>query len=199
MFLTHATPGRSGEGSQGPTSLQRQRETARGSTVKRKCDKCDRPATHHSVEIIKGQKIEKNLCDEHAAEEGLLVKAVHTPINELLSNFVKIHSGGGSGESKDLTCDNCGRTFAEFREQSLVGCPECYRAFEKGLAPLLERAHEGATHHVGKVPARAGSGEARQQKLMRLRKRLSDAVSAEDYEMAAALRDDIRRFEEKSS
>ena len=173
----------------------------RGVTVKRKCDKCDRAATHHSVEILKGQKVEKNLCDEHAAEEGLLVKAVHTPINELLSNFVKIHSGGGggTGTQQDLTCDNCGLSFSQFREQSLVGCPECYRAFEKALAPLLERAHEGATHHVGKVPSRAGSGEARQQKLLRLRKRLADAVSAEDYEMAAALRDDIRRFEEQSS
>jgi protein arginine kinase activator len=163
--------------------------------MKRKCDHCERNATHHSVEIIKGQKIEKHLCDVHAAQEGLAIKAVHTPINELLTNFVKMHSGGAVVPVTDPACTNCGLTFSAFRENSLLGCPQCYTAFEEQLAPLLERAHEGATHHVGKVPHRAGAGEQRQQRLLRLRKRLSDAVTAEDYEQAAKLRDEIRALE----
>jgi protein arginine kinase activator len=164
--------------------------------VNRKCDKCDKRATHHAVEIIKGQKIEKHLCDEHAAAEGLsVVKAVQTPINELLTNFVKLHSGGTPGEAGDPKCGNCGLSFAEFRESSLLGCPQCYTAFEAQLAPLLERAHEGATHHVGKTPNRAGAGEQKQQQLLRLRKRLTDAVTAEDYEQAAKLRDQIHKME----
>jgi protein arginine kinase activator len=61
---------------------------------------------------------------------------------------------------------------------------------------LLERAHEGATHHVGKVPHRAGAGEARQVQLTRMRKRLDHAVASEDYELAAQLRDDIRQMED---
>lgn len=170
--------------------------------VKRKCDKCDRHATHHSVEIIKGEKIEKHLCDVHAAEDGLAVKAVHTPINELLSNFVKLHSGAGeaaSNVSEERVCDQCGMTFAAFREHSLLGCPDCYKAFEAELSPLLERAHEGGTHHIGKVPHRAGAGQQRQAQLMRMRKRLDDAVTAEDYELAARLRDEIRDVEENAS
>ena len=162
--------------------------------LKRKCDKCDRQATHHSVEIIKGQKLEKHLCDLHAQEEGLTVKALHTPINELLTNFVKLHSG--SAAAPELVCDQCGLSFSEFREHSLMGCPQCYAAFEAPLGSLLERAHEGATHHVGKVPRRAGAGEHRQQQLMRMRKRLDQAVAGEDYELAAKLRDEIHRFEE---
>lgn len=165
----------------------------------RKCDKCDRPATHHSVEIIKGQKIAKYLCDLHAAEEGLTFNAVHTPINELLTNFVKLHSGAAPQVGQDLSCDDCGLTFAQFREHSLLGCPQCYKAFESTLGPLLERAHEGGTHHLGKVPRRAGSGEQRQAQLMRMRKRLDDAVGAEDFELAARLRDEIRGFEEQPS
>jgi protein arginine kinase activator len=70
-------------------------------------------------------------------------------------------------------------------------------AFEAALAPLLERAQEGATHHVGKAPRRAGTGEQRQQLLTRMRKRLAEAVESEDYELAARLRDDLRRFEEQ--
>lgn len=164
--------------------------------MKRKCDNCGKPATHHSVEIIKGEKIEKHLCDTCAADEGLAIKAVHTPINELLTNFVKLHSGAPAESTTELACEHCGTTFSEFREHSLLGCPQCYGVFEEMLSPLIERAHEGATHHIGKVPQRAGAGEHRQQALLQIRKQLSDAVDEEDYELAARLRDDIRRFEE---
>ncbi len=162
--------------------------------LKRKCDQCNSPATHHSVEIIKGQKIEKHLCDAHAAEAGLAIKAVHTPINELLTNFVKVRSGGAAQET---VCEHCGLRFSEFRESSLLGCQSCYTAFEEQLGPLLERAHEGGTHHLGKVPRRAGAGQERQQHLLRMRKRLAEAVDCEDYELAVRLRDDIRGIEEQ--
>lgn len=166
---------------------------------RRKCDKCDRPATNHSVEIIKGQKVEKHLCDQCASEEGLAVKAAHTPINELLTNFVKLHSGAAAATtSKEAACPACGMTFGEFRENSLLGCGDCYKSFESQLGPLLERAHEGGAHHVGKVPRRAGASEHRQAQLTRLRKRLEQAVEQEDYELAARLRDDINTFEDKA-
>ncbi len=167
------------------------------SILKRKCDKCARPATHHSVEINKGQKIEKHLCDQHAAEEGLAIKSINTPINELLTNFVKVHSAAEGAEQSTLglSCDECGLSFSQFRKDSLLGCPDCYKSFEQLLSTVLERAHEGGTHHIGKVPRRAGAGEQRQALLMRMRKQLDDAVIGEDYERAARLRDDIRKFE----
>ena len=164
--------------------------------MKRKCDHCENPATHHSVEIIKGQKIEKHLCEQHAAEAGLTIKAVHTPINELLTNFVKMHSSLSSS-GFEATCEHCGLLFSKFRESSLLGCPECYEAFEPSLGPLLERAHEGATQHMGKVPRRAGAGQDRQQLLRRMRKRLAEAVESEDFELAAKLRDEIQQFEDQ--
>lgn len=160
-----------------------------------KCDRCEKQATVHCVEIIKGQKVEKHLCDEHAEAAGLADKSApkHQPVSELLSNFVKLHSGASS--QSELVCEECGMTFGQFREQSLMGCANCYKAFESQLMPLLEKAQEGGTHHLGKVPRRAGAGEARQNQLLRLRKRLTDAVNAEDYELAARLRDEIRRSE----
>ncbi len=166
--------------------------------MKRKCDKCGRPATHHSVEIINGQKIEKHLCEQHAAEEGLAIKSIHTPINELLTNFVKVHGQADPVDqpSQAPACPECGMTFEHFRKDSLLGCADCYKAFERQLSTILERAQEGATHHIGKVPHRAGAGEQRQALLMRMRKQLDDAVTGEDYETAARLRDDIRKFEE---
>src|SRR6184192_3585588 len=161
-----------------------------------KCDNCNKTATVHLTEIKNGKKLEKHLCEQcAAASEGLTVKS-HTPINELLTNFVMAHSG----LQKDLgqACVACGITWAEFRQGGLFGCANDYMVFEKDLTPLLQRAHEGATHHVGKVPTRRGGSGVpmkRQIDVSKLRKELSRAVEAEDYERAAKLRDQIRQAE----
>jgi protein arginine kinase activator len=161
--------------------------------LKQQCDKCGKPATIHSVEIVKGEKIEKHLCDECARQEGVAVKG-HTSINDLLTTFVKMHSGTPERRT-DVECDNCGMTYRQFQETSLLGCPQCYTAFESMLGLLLERAHEGGTHHIGKAPQRGGAGEQQQLRLARLRKQLDEAVTAEDYELAAHLRDQITQRE----
>jgi protein arginine kinase activator len=96
------------------------------------------------------------------------------------------------------SCEQCGITWAEFRQSGLLGCPNDYQVFEKDLMPLLQRAHENMSHHVGKVPTRRGNSGVpmkRQVDLTRLRKELAKAVEAEDYERAAKLRDQIRQAE----
>jgi protein arginine kinase activator len=166
-----------------------------------KCDNCNKPATVHLTEIRGGKKIEKHLCEQCAAQsEGLPAVKGHTPINELLTNFVMAHSG--LQKEMGVTCEQCGITWAEFRQHGLFGCEHDYEVFEKDLTPLLQRAHEGATHHVGKTPARAGSTApaARPKKklvdIAKLRKELQRAIEVEDYEKAARLRDQIRLAEE---
>ncbi|MFI4859919.1 MAG: UvrB/UvrC motif-containing protein [Phycisphaerales bacterium JB063] len=173
--------------------------------MKYKCDKCDRPATHHSVEVVKGIKTEKHLCEQHAAEEGLSVSNTHAPINELLTHYVKM-TGAKEGPANtggmtrvDRKCPDCGLKFSDFREKSLLGCPGCYTAFKRPLITLLERAHEGGSQHVGKVPRRSGGGEQRQLLIARMRKRLDSAIAAENYELAAQLRDDISGMERPGS
>ncbi len=167
-----------------------------------KCDNCNKPATVHLTEIRNGKKVEKHLCEQCAAQaEGMpaLVKG-HQPINELLTQFVMAHSG--LHKELNTTCDQCGITWAEFRQQGLFGCERDYDVFEKDLTPLLQRAHEGATHHSGKIPARGGgTGASPRPKrkfvdIAKLRKELQRAVELEDYERAAKLRDQIRQAEE---
>src|SRR5688572_1635361 len=120
-----------------------------------KCDRCETPATVHLIEIKSGQKVEKHLCERHAVEEGVAVKMNPAPLNDLLEKFVLKHAGGISDPAQ-LTCEHCSTTYDEFRRTGLLGCPECYTTFETALTPLLERAHEGASRHIGKVPSRAG-------------------------------------------
>jgi protein arginine kinase activator len=162
-----------------------------------KCDRCDNQATVHLIEIKSGQKVEKHLCERHAVEEGVAVKMNPAPLNDLLEKFVLKHAGGVA-EPAELGCEHCGTTYDEFRRSGLLGCPECYRVFETALAPLLERAHEGASRHIGKVPSRAGIDELRQQRLRQLRRELEDAVAQEQYERAARLRDELNQEETRT-
>ena len=162
-----------------------------------KCDNCNKTATVHLTEIKGGKKIEKHLCEQCAAQsEGLPVKS-HMPINELLTNFVMAHSGMQK-QQEGTACEHCGISWAEFRQAGLLGCSHDYSMFERELTPLLQRAHEAATHHVGKVPTRRGGTGVpvkRQVDVGKLRRELQKAVEAEDYEKAAKIRDQIKQAE----
>ena len=162
--------------------------------MKIKCDSCGQPATIHLTEIVDGKKIEKHLCEDCASAEGITVKA-NVSIMQLLEDFI-LQTASGQ-EFSELKCDVCGMTFAEFRQHGQLGCPNDYEAFSEPLAVLLERTHEGASQHIGKVPHRAADSQKRQTSILRLRAQLSEAVAAENYERAAALRDKIKELEEQ--
>ena len=158
------------------------------------CQRCKkRKATVHLTDLINSEN--RDLCEQCAVEEGITFKQ-HVPIKELLTDFVM--SQAGAQEAADLSCDECGTTFAEFRNQGLLGCPNDYLAFEDALNPLIARVQHEGRHHVGKVPSAAGTGVKRQHELMRLRRELSNAVEREDYEVAAQLRDQIGTMEASS-
>ncbi len=156
------------------------------------CDNCGREATVRITEIRDGQKITKHLCEQCAAAAGVTLKA-QVPLGKLLEGLML--QSKAEQELSGLKCDVCGISFAEFRQQQLLGCPNDYKAFESVLVPLLERAHEGASSHLGKVPADAAASERRQNELLRLRGQLKEAVADEDYERAAGLRDRIKALE----
>ncbi|HEY3242375.1 MAG TPA: UvrB/UvrC motif-containing protein [Phycisphaerae bacterium] len=159
------------------------------------CQNCQKaPATVHLTDIIPphGEKRERHLCDTCAVEEGITTKQ-HESVQNVLQEFIK--QKAGIQEIAQVTCPECGISFREFRNQGLLGCSNDYKAFDKYLTPLIERAHDNATHHIGKVPARAGSGVKRQDGLSRLKRELEDAIESENYERAARLRDQIRTME----
>jgi len=165
-----------------------------------KCDHCDREAIVHEVVLKSGKLVEKHLCELHAQEAGFEVAQQQVPVHDL---FKIALSAATSSTRQVISCRRCGMTMTEFQKTGLLGCAECYESFEDRLGPLLERAHEGAVHHVGKVPQRAlqsertraqGSGAPPLTKTDRarlLRARLQQAVKKEDYEQAARLRDEL--------
>lgn len=165
--------------------------------MKHKCDKCDKPATIYLTEIDNGAKTEKHLCEDCAAAEGITIKA-NPPISELLEDLVMHTAQAQQGASggPGLKCEVCGLEYGEFRRTGLLGCPNDYDAFALVLEPVIAGAQGGQTVHVGKVPARAGLAQQRQTAMLRLRGQLRAAVAAEDYELAASLRDELRALEQ---
>lgn len=165
-----------------------------------KCDQCNNPATIHEVTIRDGQRVEKHLCESCAANLGV---GGPIPVTELISKYVLAQTATNVEQRhrEGSACPTCGTSFVEFRKTGLLGCADCYRVFEAKLSPLLERAHEGASHHVGKVPRRGVAkpdepnlAEERARRVALLRRQLDESVKAEQYERAAMLRDELRRL-----
>lgn len=157
------------------------------------CQSCQQSkATVHITDTIP-EKRERHLCEECAEREGVIIKQTHQTTSEFLQEFIKLKAG--VGEMDDQACPECGMTFREFRLKGQLGCPHDYEVFRSVLSPLIERAHDGGTHHVGKVPGTVGSDAQRRTELIRLRRELDDAVRGEQYEDAARVRDRISALE----
>lgn len=125
-----------------------------------KCDLCENEATVHEQTIRAGKVTSRHLCESCARDAGISVQS-HAPLTALLSQFITTAAGAAQqpgvapAPAVPGQCPMCGLTFAKFKETGLLGCPDCYQAFEQPLSSLLQRAHEGGTHHRGKKPKRA--------------------------------------------
>jgi protein arginine kinase activator len=162
-----------------------------------------------------GVPSERHLCERCARELGVHPRPPASPLKVILSEIIASAQGpqaqsAGSPEAQATNCRQCGMPYSQFRTSGLLGCSECYRTFEGLLAPLLARAHEGGTHHVGRKPAhlaettvppaaatkveldaRAEAETERRSRAAVLRRKLAEAVASEQYEVAAKLRDEL--------
>src|ERR1700736_5593765 len=159
-----------------------------------KCQKCNNQATLHITEVVGEDQFEDlHLC------EGCANKYLYEPQGK--SGGAKSSLAGPVEESDEISalnrreCPQCGIKFVEFRNSGRLGCPHDYQEFREELGPLLENIH-GETKHCGKTPRRLPKSKKTQSELIQLRNRLKQAVTKEDYEEAARLRDKIRQLEE---
>ncbi len=164
------------------------------------CQECNkRPATVHLTKIINNEKETFHLCEQCAREKGEFDFTAPAPfsIHSLLTGLLNMElpqAGQGPGCQVKMQCEGCGLTYAQFGQIGRFGCSSCYRAFKERLAPLLRRIH-GSTQHAGKVPQRAGGSIRLRREIEVLRSRLQSCVDREEFEEAAALRDEIRQLE----
>ena len=157
------------------------------------CSICkEKTATVHLTQIV-GDKMQKlDLCEDCAKAKG-----INDPTSFGLADLDLVLGLGASQQIEqaaggvELKCPRCGFTQADFKKSGRLGCPECYQTFAEGLGGLLKTMHKG-TRHVGKAPEALRQSRDAAERLKLLNKKLAKAIEEEDYEMAAALRDEIK-------
>ncbi len=132
-----------------------------------------------------------NLCEGCSKEKG-----VDDPTGFALADLLlglgaaqEIERGGAMQK-----CPVCGFSQADFKKTGRLGCSHCYETFAEGLQSLIKGMHKGPVH-LGKKPSRLAKSLEREAQLKTLQRDLRRAVSEENYESAAQLRDQIKQFE----
>ena len=112
-----------------------------------------------------------------------------------------------SEEIANLVCPTCKTSYGDFVKNSQFGCPDCYHMFDLLISDKLKQLH-GSDTHTGKRPEdfREEPEEDVLEKPLSdieqlgiLRSKLAEAVAEEDYEAAAAYRDEIHALEKKQA
>ena len=161
------------------------------------CDECGQnQATVHIATIIGGNKKDENLCAQCWQKRNAQLLG-GLAVGDLLSKLLGAKPQAEQPEQQedeegcDLTCPGCGMSFAEFQKTGKVGCAGCYAAFGDKMEQTLKSIH-GHARHVGKVPEYLAGEMNAQRRLDDLRRQMDAAVAEEDFERAAALRDEIK-------
>lgn len=190
-----------------------------------KCEKCGKKTAVFSYkENINGVKKEYNLCADCAKE---LSKSgeIKTDLGLGFGNFgldfgfaddffpafntffgmPGLLSGSGRSTAvlpEEKKCDLCGSTMEDISERGRVGCARCYSVFHDELMPTIFRIH-GRAKHVGRGLSKAPTDTAKEaaassaSPIDEKKEELAKAVSTENYELAAKLRDEIKEMEKR--
>ncbi|MBO7690513.1 MAG: UvrB/UvrC motif-containing protein [Clostridia bacterium] len=160
------------------------------------CQNCGRnEATTHIKRIVDGESAELHLCTscaQHLGYVGLFTGGFGGGFSSLLSRFFP-EAALPAAEEEVERCPGCGSSFEDIIRTGMMGCAECYDIFYDRLKPSLSRIHGRATH-VGKTSTTEDDRSERRAEVRRLEADLKEAVSAEEYEQAAVLRDRLREL-----
>lgn len=167
------------------------------------CQNCNKKeATVHIVKNINGNKTEIHLCDECAKQQDISLSVpfgIQEPmsIQNILESFFEMMGGIAPQSLSTRTCPVCNMSFEDFKRTGMFGCSNCYNTFKREAMPVIKRIH-GNIQHTGKIPGRSGSEMKKKREIEALKEELKAAVSNEEYEKAAELRDKIRDLEGKN-
>lgn len=163
------------------------------------CQRCnEHEASVHLTKIINNKKTELYLCEECARELGHMPLNTSDPFSfqNLLSGILNPGLSSAFNREEEIKCESCGITYNEFTKTGLMGCSDCYDAFDENLIPLIKRIH-GSNNHTGKVPKRKGGDLRIIRKIEDLREEMQRVVEEENFERAAEIRDEINELEKK--
>lgn len=163
------------------------------------CDICKKnQATVHITKIINGDKQELSICDLCAKDIdgfnaiGDIEFVSPFSFQNILSGLIDyVNQSSITVKNNEMKCDNCGTTYNEFKEKGLLGCSKCYEKFKATVMPVINSV-QGNSDHVGKIPKKCGKYIIEKNRMLELKNMLKEAITKEEYEKAAEIRDQIR-------
>lgn len=181
------------------------------------CDYCDSKATVFFTQIIDGNTNKSCLCEMCATKhgvtdpEGFLLGGMNlsgeeSPTSSKMPKFQvpmgnetiilpvqDIQPTSGSG-----ICPGCGFAFDDLKKTGRLGCSQCYQFFRTEIKNNLGGMHKG-TSHTGRVPEGMLNAFKNRKQLEQLQSEMDQAIRDEDYEKAAALRDEMKKLSEETA
>ncbi len=185
--------------------------------VKMKCSRCNKNrATIHIDKFLNGKYIFIDVCDECALKEGMIPQ--QADITQLLEEaiekfFVKQVPESGKNPTKEgkrrtttffkktktqqsKTCSECGITLEEIDSDKLLGCPNDYEIFREEVLARLKRINSIARYD-GQLPVMNRVEGNIRLEIRKKKTEMKNAISLENYEVAARIRDEIINLEAK--
>jgi protein arginine kinase activator len=177
------------------------------------CDNCGK----NEVEVLIRQLIDDevknlNLCRSCAEKMGFISPLIPSitisfSIGESAPKQRKIRKPTAKRREQPfetMCCPTCGLDFQSFRETGILGCPGCYESFRVPLGIFLHKTQGAESHWLasdafGEIGVNSGGMNHRMEipvekeetdgNITRLKLEMHEAISREDYERAAQLRD----------
>ena len=161
------------------------------------CQNCHKKrSTVRYAEVVDGQVSEQHLCQEclksRQESEGTGFEFASPEPYRPQQSPDKTCFGDSVADLE--SCKACNTRLRTVLEEAEVGCPSCYESFSAELEGLLEGMHMGVIHR-GKTPRLDDARAQTRSELQAKRSLLKTALRTENYEEAAALRDQIRALE----
>lgn len=178
------------------------------------CEKCKKQqATIFYEETINGSTRSYSLCSDCASamekngeldwQKDFGTPLFAAPFGSLTDNlFGSLFSLPEGVRTSRKLCQLCHADLETLRRSGKAGCPLCYETFSDELRSSIRSIH-GSVKHIGRMPSSlqkqvSEQSEKKNQKdtrLEALKADLKTAISKEDFEKAAELRDSIRALE----
>lgn len=163
------------------------------------CQRCHKNiASVRYAEVIDGEVIEQHICQEciQLKQDPAHVGFEFSKPSPFVRNdrHATASSDRGATHRRAQSCQSCSTVLNTITTTGKVGCSTCYESFPSTIDTLLEGLHAG-TSHTGKVPNLDDARARARADLHAKRTLLKSSLTAERYEEAATLRDEIRSLE----
>lgn len=170
------------------------------------CQNCKKNESSFSyMQVVNGVVTKISICKECAKEKNInqIDININIPfsVKDLFASIIdanKIDKSKSENleEKKEKTCPKCCSTYSRFQSMGKLGCETCYDTFKDELSPLIRRVQIRG-EHIGKIPEYAEETLKIKREITQLKTDMKHAIQAEEFEIAAKLRDKIKLLEKE--